>query len=89
MADPTSNSYFTVTVFIFIWSDILLIRSNAMLSNRALTHSDFIRYNEWLRYVSAVNDMIQLISANLSFNHLKMIKSCSFRRFLSHFFMFL
>ena len=53
MADPTSNT--------FIWSDILVIRSNVPLSNRVLTHSDFIRYSGWLRYVSVVNDMTQLM----------------------------
>ena len=42
---PRSNSYFTVTVSIFIWSDILVIRSNVTLPNRALIRSDFIRYD--------------------------------------------
>ena len=55
------NSYFTATVFIFIWSDILVIKSKVIVSNRALTDSDFIRYDGWLRYVSVVNDMTQLM----------------------------
>ena len=38
-----------------------MIKSKVKLSNRALTHSDFIRYDGWLRYVSVVNDMTQLM----------------------------
>ena len=49
------------TVFIFIWSDILVIKSNVTLSKRALTRSDFFRYDGWLRYVLVVNNMTQLM----------------------------
>ena len=35
-----------------------MIKSKVTLSNR---HSDFIRYDGWLRYVWVVNDMTQLI----------------------------
>ena len=59
-ADPTSISYFTTTIFIFIWSDVPVIRSN-VTSNRALTRSDFIRYDGCLRYISVINGMTQLL----------------------------
>ena len=54
-------SYFTATVFILILSDILAIKSNVTLSNGALTRSDFIRYDECLRYISGMNGMTQLL----------------------------
>ena len=60
-AGPTSISYFTTTIFIFISSDIPVIRSNVTLSNRALTRSDFIRYDGCLRYISVFNGMTQLM----------------------------
>ena len=41
---------FTATVFIPIWSDILMLRSNIALSNRAVIRSDFIRCDGWLRW---------------------------------------
>ena len=55
------NTYFTATLFIFIWSNILVISSNVTLSNHALTLSEFIRYDRWLRYVSVVDYMTLLM----------------------------
>ena len=49
-AVSTCNSYFTATVFITIWSDILVLRSNITLSNRAFNSLRF----RWIRWMAEV-----------------------------------